>query len=265
MPTGTGKTAVSIAAAYLAQGNRVLVVVPSTHLRRQTVEAFREQVVLKSIGAIAGTVDKPEVVEVSGLVRSWDDLIAADVVVGIPDSVSPAYYKQSPPVGLFDVVIVDEAHHTPARTWLAILEHFIEARAVFLTATPRRRDKKPVPGELNYHYPLRQALDEGVYQKVSADILPLPSPATREAIDAAIADRVIETLQRPGHATSTVLIRASEIDRAKRLADLYRQKGLAVAVPQLSHGQSCPARGYRWVGGRHLPSSSHCWHADRGV
>jgi superfamily II DNA or RNA helicase len=230
MPTGTGKTLVSIAAAHIAQGNRVLVVVPSTHLRRQTVEAFRDQLMLRSIGAIGDSNARPHVVEITGLVRSWDDLNEADVVVGLPNSVSPAHYEQLPLATFFDVVIVDEAHHAPARTWRAILEYFTDARAVLLTATPRRRDNQQVPGELIYHYPLRQALDEGIYQKVTADILPLPAPGTREAIDDAIANRVVMVLERPEHSTSAVLIRASGIDRANGLAALYRQKGLSVAT-----------------------------------
>jgi len=230
MPTGTGKTAVSIAAAHIAHGNRVLVVVPSTHLRRQTVDAFRDQVVLRSIGAIGKAEDRPQVVEVTGLVASWDELANADVVVGLPNSVSPAYYEESPRVDLFSLIIIDEAHHAPARTWRAILDHFTEARAVLLTATPRRRDNQHVPGELIYHYPLRQAIEEGIYQKVTAEILPVPVPATRAAIDRAIAERVVANLQQPAHASSAALIRASGIDRAKSLAELYAQRGVPVAV-----------------------------------
>jgi superfamily II DNA or RNA helicase len=242
MPTGTGKTAVSIAAAHMAQANRVLVVVPSTHLRRQTVDAFRNQVVLRSIEAIGDAEDRPQVVELTGRVSSWDEIVNADVVVGLPNSVSPAYYEEPPPMDLFGLVIIDEAHHAPARTWRAILEHFTEARAVLLTATPRRRDNQQVPGELIYHYPLRQALEEGIYQKVTAEILPLPVPTTREAIDRAIAQKVIDTLQQPAHATSAVLIRASGIERAKSLAELYGQRGVPVAVLNSHMGKAAQRR-----------------------
>ena len=44
----------------------------------------------------------------------------------------------------FDVVIVDEAHHTPARTYATVVEHFHPKLLVGLTATPFREDNKDV-------------------------------------------------------------------------------------------------------------------------
>ena len=44
----------------------------------------------------------------------------------------------------FDVVIVDEAHHTPAATYSTVVEHFSPKLLVGLTATPFREDSKDV-------------------------------------------------------------------------------------------------------------------------
>lgn len=44
----------------------------------------------------------------------------------------------------FDVVIVDEAHHTPAITYATVVEHFHPKLLVGLTATPFREDSKDV-------------------------------------------------------------------------------------------------------------------------
>jgi superfamily II DNA or RNA helicase len=44
----------------------------------------------------------------------------------------------------FDIVIVDEAHHTPAVTYAAVVEHFHPQLLVGLTATPFREDSKDV-------------------------------------------------------------------------------------------------------------------------
>ncbi|MGD9793994.1 MAG: DEAD/DEAH box helicase family protein, partial [Acidimicrobiia bacterium] len=52
VPTGVGKTAIALAAPFLAAAKRVLVVVPTQELRRQTVERFRTQDVLRRIGAL---------------------------------------------------------------------------------------------------------------------------------------------------------------------------------------------------------------------
>lgn len=45
---------------------------------------------------------------------------------------------------LFDIVIVDEAHHVPARTYSAVVTHFQPRYLVGLTATPFRQDNKDV-------------------------------------------------------------------------------------------------------------------------
>ena len=52
VPTGVGKTAIALAAPFLARAKRTLLVVPTQELRRQTVEQFRTQSVLLRIGAL---------------------------------------------------------------------------------------------------------------------------------------------------------------------------------------------------------------------
>ncbi len=44
----------------------------------------------------------------------------------------------------FDVVIVDEAHHAPARTYARVIDHFAPQLLVGLTATPVRSDEQDV-------------------------------------------------------------------------------------------------------------------------
>jgi superfamily II DNA or RNA helicase len=121
LPTGTGKTAVGVAAPHILHANRALVVVPSMELRRQMSLSFRDESVLRRIGALPDDEVRPVTIELTGRVGDWAGLQRADVVVAIPASISPEYYEGSPPPsGLFDLVVVDEAHHSPARTWRAI-------------------------------------------------------------------------------------------------------------------------------------------------
>lgn len=241
IPTGVGKTAIAMALPFLASARRTLIVVPSTELRRQMEEAFSTQGVLKTIGAFGGK-QMPRVMVMKGRVSDWTTLRPYDVVIALPNSVSPSHYTVQPPKDLFDLVVVDEAHHAPAKTWQAILEHFDRARAVLLTATPRRRDQRLLPGELVFHYPLRQALDEGIFKPVRADLLPIPEPVSRDAVDDLIADRVVALLGRPEHATSSVIVRASRISRANTLAEKYRSRGVNVAVLHSGIGLSVRAR-----------------------
>lgn len=48
--------------------------------------------------------------------------------------------------GSFNYVIVDEAHHTPAKTYASVVEHFQPRLLIGLTATPWRTDNKSVSG-----------------------------------------------------------------------------------------------------------------------
>lgn len=230
LPTGTGKTAIAVAAAHLACGHRALVVVPSTELRRQMVAAFRTEEVIVRIDCLVRE-SGPEVLEVTGRVMEWERLEAADVVVALPHSISPVHYPDNPPPdALFDLVIVDEAHHAPAPTWRAIVDHFSSARAVLLTATPQRRDGQRLPGKHIYHYPLRQALDEGIFKVIQPRILDILSTCDRAAVDNQIAEEVATVLSEPAHATSTLLVRAANRGRAADLARLYGDRGISVKV-----------------------------------
>ncbi|QQG96741.1 DEAD/DEAH box helicase family protein [Mycobacteroides chelonae] len=229
VPTGSGKSAIATAAPYLLGANRVLVVVPSRDLRAQLVDDFRFESVLRSIGALAGD-SSPNVVEVTGLVDDWEPLRSADVVVGLPQSLSPLHYELRPPADLFDLVVIDEAHHAPAHTWRAILDHFAAARSVLLTATPQRRDGQRIPGEIVFHYPLRQAIAEGLYKEVRPVVVDVPAGATRQVADRRVAEEVVNIVRSTEHATSTLMIRAATVGRANELATLYGEFGIDVTV-----------------------------------
>jgi superfamily II DNA or RNA helicase len=95
----------------------------------------------------------PAVHELVHRVQDWQEIEQYEVVVASPSTISPIHYPESPPPeNLFDLVIIDEAHHSSAPTWRAILEHFSAAKALLLTATPRRLDGQRLPGEHIYHY-----------------------------------------------------------------------------------------------------------------
>ncbi|MFC3484424.1 DEAD/DEAH box helicase [Amycolatopsis roodepoortensis] len=230
LPTGSGKSAVALAAPFLVAARRVLVVVPSGELRRQLADAFRDFALLKRIDAVdLGCV--PRVRELKKRVQSWAELADAEVVVASPSTISPVHYSElPPPVDLFDLLIIDEAHHSPAPTWRAIIEHFEEAKTVLLTATPRRLDGQKLPGEHIYHYPLKQALAEQLFKPVAPLILDNSACGSREETDRVLVVKAVEVMSLPEHATSTLLVRASSRDRAVMLANLYKQAGVSIEV-----------------------------------
>jgi len=238
IPTGSGKTAIALAAPFLRQEppKRVLVVAPSVAVREQLVKQFESQAILQQIGALSVLADQddgipvPSVGELSGLPDSWESLLDYDVVVSLPNSISPMHFDEAhqPPLDLFDMIVIDEAHHAPADTWKAILDHFSHVPSVLLTATPIRRDRKRIPGRLVYHYPVRRALAEGIFQPVEARLLPMPATQTRANSDALIADEVLRIFHSEAHGNSTLMIRAGSIQRLQDLSAIYEAKGLAL-------------------------------------
>ena len=131
---------------------------------------------------------------------------------------------------MFDLVVIDEAHHAPAETWRAILDHFNQASSLLLTATPRRRDGKRIPGSLQYYYPLRRALDEGLYKPIEPILLTSPQPVDKAQSDAAIAAKAAEIFRRDEHRTSALLVRGATIARLHELRALYEQVGIDLTL-----------------------------------
>lgn len=220
------------AAPFVGNARRVLVVSPSVVVREQLVEAFTTFADLKRTNAISQDVAEPAVTVVVGGAKreTWRDARAFHVVVGNVHSVSPHFERvaAAPPKDLFDMVLVDEAHHAPADAWRVLLEA-TKGRAVLFTATPFRADRLSLPGEVVYNYPLRRAIDEGVYRPV--DFRPV-SPAAGEDKDLVLARAAIERLNSHSHeeAGSRLIVRTDRVEKAERLVDLYSEQGTSLGL-----------------------------------
>jgi superfamily II DNA or RNA helicase len=235
IPTGTGKTAVAMVAPFLTGPpwpSRVLMLAPARQIRRQLAEQFSTFRQLHRLGVLPERVGVPAVFEMAGRATEWSEFERFDVVVALPNSISPVHYDEGrqPPRDLFDVVIVDEAHHAPATTWRAVLDHFSGARALLLTATPRRRDGRPIPGSLQYYYPLRRALEDGLYKPITPILLTPPNPADKATADAMIAAQAADLLESGEHRTSTLLVRGATVARLHELRTVYDRAGIDLAL-----------------------------------
>jgi superfamily II DNA or RNA helicase len=234
IPTGTGKTAVAMAAPFLMTRlpRRILVLAPARQIRRQLVEQFTSYAQLQRLGVLPAAAGAPTVFEMSGRANDWSALEPYEVVVALPNSISPAHYEDEhkPPGDLFDLIVVDEAHHAPAETWRAVLDHFADTRALLLTATPRRRDGKRIPGSLEYYYPLRRALDEGLYKPIQPVLLTASDPSDRAQADAAIATRAAELLATDEHRASALLVRGGTVARLHALRSVYAAAGVDLSL-----------------------------------
>ncbi|WP_312125825.1 DEAD/DEAH box helicase family protein [Pseudomonas sp.] len=132
MATGLGKTyTVALLIKQLLErgaGLRVLFVAHQIEILLQSVTAFKNVLGIGNYSfsaCFAGA--RPEATDL--VFASFDTLYAQ--LGALPDTE-------------FDYVIVDEAHHTPARTYAAVVTHFQPRLLIGLTATPWRTDNKNV-------------------------------------------------------------------------------------------------------------------------
>jgi len=242
MPTGSGKTAVLMMSAFVERAARVLVVTPSVLVRGQIRENFETLSVLKRAGVLEETIPGPRVAEVKRrltLPEGWEELREYDVAVGTPSSISPALKDvPEPPGDLFDLILVDEAHHSPAATWNKLLFSFPNAKRVLFTATPFRQDRREIEGRLLYVYPIKKAYTDGIFGEI--EYVPV-SPPLGTPDDVAIAkeaERVL-SVDRESGLDHFLMVRTDAKSRADELAETYAQHtNLKLRVIHSGHSYS---------------------------
>ncbi|WP_306224562.1 DEAD/DEAH box helicase [Bosea beijingensis] len=232
LPTGYGKTALLMALPFVLKARRLLVVEPSDALRRQTASHLKELSTLKRLGAAAEETPNPNVISQKGSpadAQEWARLQTADAVVSTPQSISPAVAAGAPD-DLFDLIIFDEAHHAPAETWAAFLSHYRNAKFVFLTATPFRRDRKVIPGRMAYWYPVSRAAKERAFGRVLFRSVRVANDQDDQQIDVAIAAGAVAQLRADREAgfDHRLFARASSISAARDLVGVYERAGARV-------------------------------------
>lgn len=222
MPTGSGKTAVLQMAPYFLHSQKVLIVTPSVMVRSQIVEDFKLLCTLKAAGVFAEGVPCPNVYEMENLYDfSMDkELGKSDVIVASAQcalSLSESKWSQEH----IDLVEVDEAHHTPAKTWMQILKNLDESKHVLVTATPFRLDKRDIKGELIYTYSLAQAYEDGIFGTLQ--FVPVTSGSARDLSVAKKAEEIFNKDKSDG-LKHYLMVRTDTKKDSERLIELYQKK-----------------------------------------
>ncbi|WP_231490345.1 DEAD/DEAH box helicase [Pedobacter sp. Leaf170] len=244
MPTGTGKTAVMIVLAYALQAKKILVITPSQLVREQIAENFRTPKVLVEKKIIQGGRKLPGVFELTRIIddtAEWKGILKTnDVVVAIPGTLNKITDISSR-VGAnaFDLIFVDEAHHSRASSWINILEAFSSAKQILLTATPFRRDKKDLKARLIYNYPLKKAFEDGLFSKINFVPATAPPSATLEEKNIAIALKAQKVYSSRLHPEHRIIIRTDRKKDADDLEQIYlNHTQLKLAVVHSKLGSS---------------------------
>lgn len=130
LPTGTGKgTIISLLAKIGCDHDRtILILLHREGLVKQTIRRLRSDVGIRASMEMG-----------KRRADAW-----ADVVVASVQSLSRPERLQRWNPEAFSLIIVDEAHHGIADSYVRIFEYFHSAKKVGFTATPDRRDAKDI-------------------------------------------------------------------------------------------------------------------------
>jgi superfamily II DNA or RNA helicase len=228
LPTGGGKTVVfsHIAEQAAAKGSRICVLVHRQELLRQASAS------LASLGVPHGLIAAN---------RSMD--LSQPVQVASVQTLARRLHKLPP--GLFQLLVVDEAHHSNAGTWAKVLAHFSSARVLGVTATPVRGDGRGL-GEWYSHMVLGPTPAELTEQGflAPARVLAPPGPSLvgiRKRMgdfDMSQAGEVLQAGQAMGDCLShyrryldgqTAIAFCCSIAHAAAVARLFNDHGVAAA------------------------------------
>lgn len=151
LPTGTGKSGLISVLPFGISNGRVLIITPGLITKQSVIKTLNplEDNFWINYDIIFDPADMPVVVEYDADVLDESleksNFVVANIHKLYKDSDKSLLNRVSK--DFFDMIIIDEAHHSAASSWKAVLEYFSEAKKIHLTGTPYRGDDEPVPGE----------------------------------------------------------------------------------------------------------------------
>lgn len=221
MPTGSGKTAVLTMVPFVLKSEKVLVVTPAKMVRQQISEEFLLLKTLEKAEVLKDEISKPLVYEMEHKFENEnsESIRKADVVVATPicalSLANNAQFKK-----LFDLTLIDEAHHVPAKTWTEILLNMAHSKKVLFTATPFRMDEKEIKGELIYNYPLSKAYRDGIFGEIK--YIPVERAEEKDKLISEKAEEVYFSDQEQGY-NHYLMVRAKSKAKSKKLEKIYEE------------------------------------------
>lgn len=162
----------------------------------------------------------------------------------------------------FDMIVIDEAHHSAAASWQKVIDRFPNAKVIHMTATPFRSDRQEIDGELVFRYPFRSATLKGYVKRLKAsyvapaeielgfsdergrtytleDVLRLKEeewfsrgvalarPCNQHIVDSSLEK--LEELRQSGTRHQLITV-ACSINHAREIRSLYQERGFNADV-----------------------------------
>lgn len=177
IPVGCGKSGLASILPLGIAGGRVLIIAPNLTIKKTLYEAmdisnrqkcfWRKVKILSNaqmlFGPLVCTLDSGNisVAEKAHIVITNIQRLATNVdkwLTQFPDR-------------FFDMIIIDEAHHSAASSWKQVLQRFPDAKVIHLTATPFRSDRQEIDGTLVYRYSFKSATLKGYIKRLKASYI----------------------------------------------------------------------------------------------
>lgn len=165
IPTGVGKTGIMGILPFGISKGRVLIITPNITIRDTVTEAldpndpenfYIQRKVFETYNDLPCLVEYDKKKNNSVLQRA--NIIILNIHKLQVRSINSLIHRL--PQDFFDMIIIDEAHHSPARTWREAVNHFSSAKVIKLTATPFRTDGICLVGKKIYEYRLSRAMHQ---------------------------------------------------------------------------------------------------------
>lgn len=262
LPTGVGKTGLMAILPYGIAQNRVLIVTPNRTIRSTVTDSLDpryEHNFWWNRRVINIPTNLPEVIEYEGDPRTLEQAKIVITNIHRLQSHNASSLLQKVPRDFFDMVIIDEAHHSPAASWVEVEQYFNTAKIVKITGTPFRSDRKEIYAEEVYSYPLSRAMIKGyVKQLVKREYIPDELTFRVQGYDEELSleevlklkdsDWVERTVAYSTQCSEAVVKRSLQIMAEKREATGVPHKIIAVAcsidhareIKSLYEAEGCP-------------------------
>lgn len=270
LPTGCGKTGLMGILPYGICRGRVLIITPQLVIKDAVLDSLDPEYPLNFWllrGVFDSFDDLPVLIEYEGSRTSDEILNEANIIVlniqKLQVRLASSLINRVPP-DFFDMIIIDEAHHSTATTWVDTLKYFVNAKVIKLTGTPWRTDRKKIGGEVVHNYSLGAAMANG-YVKSLENFVYIPdklylvidgdedkkytideiremnlkdedwinrSVAYSRECNEVIINKSLEILKakKESGLPHKIIGVACSIDHAKQLREIYESKGYKVAL-----------------------------------
>jgi excisionase family DNA binding protein len=265
IPVGCGKTGLAALLPLGLAAGRVIVIAPNLTIKTGLYEAMDITNRQKCFWRKTGVLDQDQMVSgpLACTLDSGNLSVAAKSHIIITNvqqlATNVDKWLTLFPDEFFDMIIVDEAHHSAAASWQKVIDRFPKAKVILLTATPFRSDRQELDGELVFRYPFRNATLKGYIKRLKASYVApstielgfsdaggriysleevlklkeeewfsrgvaLAKPCNQHIVDSSLEK--LEELRQSGTQHQLIAV-ACSINHAKEIRSLYRERGFS--------------------------------------